>query len=396
MTVRILYFIVSLFLISCNSRQEKENPDVYYTCSMDPQVRENKPGTCPICKMPLTAVKKSQDEDNDQLHLSDQQVRLGHILVDTVKKHVFGSELFLTGTLVANQNKTVVISSRVMGRIEKLYFKNTGEDIHKGEPIYDIYSEEINLALKELKLAIEKKKTQINITIDIDRMISSARNKLVLFGLSESQINELEEAGNFTQLITIKSPDDGVITSIDITEGNYVMEGGSVLHLADYSSLWAEAQVFSEDMAKIKESMAARVFFPNNSKLNIEGKVIFTNPELNTTSKINLIRIEIVNEKNVLKPGMQINASVLYDEFATIALPTDAIILEEKGATVWLKTEKNKYKSVMVHTGIESNGYTQVLHGIEMGDIAVVSGNYLLQSEYTFKKGSSVMQGHQH
>ena len=361
----IVFFLFSLFQYGCVSKKEKENTDL-----------------------------GSEIVNEDELHLSDQQVQLGHILIDTVKEQSLGSELFLTGVLAPNQNKMVVASSRVMGRIEKLYFKNIGEEIHVEQAIYDIYSEDINLALRELKLAIEKKNVQQNTTIDIDKMISTARNKLMLYGLSELQINELQKTEKLPETITIKSSVEGIISSIDISEGAYVMEGGSVIHISDYESLWAEVEVFSEDIPKIKESMTAFIYFPDNLEPKVEGKVIFTNPELNASSKINIIRIEISNNKNKLKPGMQVNVSILFDKYTGTALPIDAIILEEKGATVWLQTGHNTYKSVMVHTGIESNGYSEVTHGLKKGDIVVVSGNYLLNSEYTFKKGSSTMKGH--
>lgn len=365
--VGIVFFLFSLFQIGCISKKEKENTDL-----------------------------GSKIVNEDELHLSDQQVQLGHILIDTVKEQSLGSELFLTGVLAPNQNKMVVASSRVMGRIEKLYFKNTGEEIHVGQAIYDIYSEDINLALRELKLATEKKNVQQNTIIDIDKMISSARNKLMLYGLSESQINELQKTEKLSETITIKSSVDGIVSSIDISEGAYVMEGGSIIHISDYESLWAEVEVFSEDIPKIKESMTAFIYFPDNTESKVEGEIIFSNPELNASSRINLIRVEISNKNNKLKPGMQVNASILFNKFAGIALPTDAIILEEKGAMVWLQTGHNTYKNVMVQTGVESNGYTQVLQGIQKGDVAVVSGNYLLQSEYTFKNGSSAMKGHTH
>ena len=103
-----------------------------------------------------------------------------------------------------------------------------------------------------------------------------------------------------------------------------------------------------------------------------------------------------MNDKHILKPGMQANVSILFDKFTTIALPTDAIILEEMGATVWLKTGHNKYKNVMVQIGSESKGYTQILHGLKARDVAVISGGYLLQSEYMFKNGTTSMKGHQH
>ncbi|MEO6730051.1 MAG: heavy metal-binding domain-containing protein, partial [Ferruginibacter sp.] len=87
----------------------------YYTCSMDPQVKEDKPGKCPICKMELTAVKKSSNQNTDEIQLSEQQIQLGNIHTDTINSSMLGDKIVLTATLNIDQMKTTSISARVMG-----------------------------------------------------------------------------------------------------------------------------------------------------------------------------------------------------------------------------------------------------------------------------------------
>jgi len=390
-----LIIITLLFLItSCNKKAEQTQEDVYYTCSMDPQVMESKPGKCPICKMPLTPVKKDHSEHGDGLHLSDQQVQLGHIKTETLTEHEMGDEILLTGVLTVDQNKASSISSRVMGRIEKLYFKNTGEKINGGEVVYEIYSEDLNLAAREYKLALDKKSSFKAESVDMDKIIQSAKNKLKLYGLSDNQINKISSADLTSDLFKITSTVSGVVSSVDIREGDYVMEGGSIYHVADYQSLWAEAQVFVDDLSKINEGMKATLFFPGIKGKKIEGKISFVNPQLGSGSQINLVRVEVANPDNMLKVGMQVDFSILLNTKTVVALPTDAILLDGKGASVWKKTGHNKFESVMVHTGLETNEYSQILHGLNKGDTIVVSGAYLLNSEYMFKKGANPMEGH--
>lgn len=336
---------------------------------------------------------ENHSEEKEGLHLSDQQVQLGHIETDTITEHPLGDELLLTGMLAPNQNKLTSVSSRVMGRIEKLYFKNSGEEIKEGQPIYDIYSEDLNLAAKELKLAIEKKKLLNAEGVDMERIIQSTRNKLSLYGLSQKQIQDIEN-NSFSNIVTIISSASGVITSTDVREGDYVMEGGSIYHMADLSSLWAEVQVYSDDLSKISENMLATVYIPNITGGKKEGRISFMNPELNPSSKINVVRIEFSNQEGELKPGMQINVSILLNKQTALALPTDAIIVDGKGASVWVQTGHNQFKSVMVETGIETNEYTEIKSGLKHGNVVVISGAYLLSSEYLFKNGTNPMDGH--
>lgn len=347
--------------------------------------------------------EQTQNEDHSQhvngLHLNDQQVQLGHIKTEALTEHEVGDEILLTGILAVDQNKTSSISSRVMGRIEKLYFKNTGEKISRGETVYEIYSEDLNLAARELKLLLDKKKSLRVETIDLDKIINSVKNKLRLYGLNDKQIEqigkeELNQGDIGSNLFKIYSPVNGVISSIDTKEGNYIMEGGSIYHVADYSNLWAEVQVFIDDLNKIKEKALATVYFPGVSGLKTSGQISFVNPELNNSSQVNIVRIVIPNNNNQLKVGMQVNVSILLNKKTTLALPTDAVIIDEKGSSVWIKKGHNQYQSIMVTTGMETNEYTQIVDGLNKGDTVVVSGAYLLSSEYLFKKGTNPMEGH--
>lgn len=390
--------LIFLFVSSCKSKNETPaNPDVYYTCAMDPQVVENKPGKCPICKMDLTPVKKKTGESKDALQLSEQQIQLGNIQTDTLINGAIGDRLVLTATLNFDQMKTTALSSRVMGRIEKLYYKNLGDYVKKGTPLYDIYSEDLNNAKQEYILAVDKQKAFTNETvIDFDRLIESARNKLLLWGLTETQITELQTSGKTTPTTTFYSTTTGYITQLNVREGDYVMEGGAVVNLADLSRLWAEAQVYTSQLADISSNNTATVQLPDFDGKEINGQIEFVNPEINPDTRINLIRVSIPNTDNQLKPGMPAYVIIKSPQRHSLTLPIDAVIRDGKGATVWIQTAKNTFKTAMVQTGLESNDRIEITSGLKAGDIVVVSGAYLLHSEYVFKKGADPMAGHNH
>lgn len=373
------------------------DPDTYYTCSMDPQVIEYKPGKCPICKMDLTPVRKKNGENKDELHLSEQQIQLGNIQTDTIHNGTIGDQLVLTATLNFDQRKTSSVSSRVMGRVEKLYYKNLGDYVKQGMPLYDIYSEDLNNAKQEYILALDKKKAFTSETaIDFDRLIQSAKNKLLLWGLNEGQIEELANTRRAAPTTTFYSTASGYITGLDIREGDYVMEGGTIVKLADLSTLWAEAQVYTSQMAEVKNNSIASVQFPDFDNKEIKGRIEFVNPEINPDTRINLIRVSIPNPGNRLKPGMPAYVLLKSPQRKTLTLPIDAVIRDGKGATVWIRTGKNTFKSVMVQTGLESHDQLEIKSGLKEGDVVVLTGAYLLHSEYVFRKGADPMAGHNH
>jgi Cu(I)/Ag(I) efflux system membrane fusion protein len=383
---------------SCkNKKKVPEDPDTYYTCSMDPQVVEYKPGKCPICKMDLTPVKKKNGESKDELQLSEQQIQLGNIQTDTIRNGTIGDQLVLTATLNFDQMKASSVSSRVMGRVEKLYYKNIGDYVKRGSPLYDLYSEELNNAKQEYILALDKKKVFINEpTIDFEQLLQSARNKLLLWGLSEVQVNELAATKKATPATTFYSIAGGYITQLDIREGDYIMEGGTIVKLAGMSTLWAEAQVYTSQLSEVNRNSIVTVQLPGFDGKEIKGRIEFVNPEINPDTRINLIRVSIPNPGNQLKPGMPAYVLLRSPQRQSLSLPINAVIRDGKGATVWVRTGKNTFKSAMVQTGLESDERIEIKSGLKEGDIVVLSGAYLLHSEYVFKKGADPMAGHNH
>jgi len=412
--------MMTFFLFACNNKKSKtsshEMADVetgakgmtnrdsmenmpgmdtglYYTCSMDPQVKEDKPGKCPICKMELTAVKKSSNQNADEIELSEQQIQLGNIHTDTINSSMMGDKIVLTATLNIDQMKTTSISARVMGRIEKLYFKNIGDYIKKGERLYDLYSEELNNSKQELVLALEQKSTLDNTIIDFDRLIQSAKFKLLLWGMSEAQIEEIVRTRKTSPRTTFYSNASGYITTLDVSEGDYTMEGSTVMQLADLSTVWAEAQVYASQLSQIDRTGIAEVQLPDIPGKKVTGKIAFVNPEINTDTRINLIRVSIPNPGNQLKPGMPAYVIVKNQQHNMLSLPIDAVIRDGKGATVWVQTEKNTFKNRMVEVGMETGDRIEIKSGLKEGDVIVITGAYLINSEYIFKNGADPMAG---
>ena len=397
-TVLLPLSLLLFVLQACDSgKKAPTDPNIYYTCSMDPQVVSDKPGICPICKMDLTPVTKKIGEKQDELELSDQQVQLGNIQMDTIKNGAINDELVLTATLNFDQSKVNVVSARVMGRVERLYHKNLGDYVQKGAPLFDLYSEELNNAKQEYLLALDKKKLFTeDIVIDFEQLIQSAKNKLLLWGMTEGQVKELVKAGKANPVTTFYSTDNGYITEMGVREGDYVMEGGSIVRLADLSGLWAEAQVYTSQLAEVNKNSMAIVRFPGFAEKEINGKIEFINPEINPDTRINLLRVAVPNPGNQLKPGMPAYVVLKSPQRNSLTLPVDAVIRDGKMASAWIRAGKNTFKPVMVQTGLESDNRIEIKSGLQEGDIVVLSGAYLLHSEYVFKKGTNPMAGHAH
>jgi membrane fusion protein, copper/silver efflux system len=391
----ILLFV--MFLPSCEEKKVEKDNHSYYTCSMHPQVVSHSPGKCPICGMALIRlIKEPVKKNKDDIQLSDQQIELGNIQVDTLQKANIGNEVEYTGTLNLNASRMASVSARVMGRIEKLYVKSTGDYVAKGSPLYELYSEELNNVKQEYIAALERKSLfKGQSLVDFDELIENTRAKLALWGMTNSQIKALKTSSHAPLTTTFYSTESGYVTSLDVVEGGYVMDGGTIIQLADLSTLWAEIQVHTTQLYQIPKGAMATIIIQGSDK-QVNSRIEFANPEIAPETRINVLRILVPNRENHFKPGTSVLVRVRNANRRALSLPSDAIIRDANGATVWLQTEKNKFTSRMVETGFESDGITEIVSGLREGDVVVIRGAYLVHSEYVFKHGADPMVGHNH
>lgn len=390
--------LVIQFLFSCKqpatkSAQSFAKTDVYYTCSMHPQVKEDHPGKCPICGMELIAVPKTSMKANNEMRLNAEQIRLGNIQVDTIRSGSIGDRMVLTGTLNFNGQKLSSVSTRVAGRIEKLYVKKTGDYIHKGEALYDLYSEPLNNAKQEYITALQEQTSIGNSLINYGAVVEGAKGKLILWGMTGEQIAQLSTDKKLSASTTFFSPDNGYVTALNIQEGSYAMEGAPVLQLADLSTLWAEAQVYTTQLSSLDQNSQVTVQIPDLGNKSIRGTIAFENPEIDPDTRINLVRITIPNPNNQLHPGMPVYIIASSRQHHSITLPADAVLTDSKGSTVWVQTKPGVYSVRMIETGITDGNSVEIKSGLEAGDIVVTNGAYLINSEYIFENGTGAMEG---
>lgn len=392
---RYLIIIASLLFViaSCKDKTTTTiNKDEYYTCSMHPQIMQDRPGNCPICHMELIVAKRTNTAA-DEILLNDEQIRLGNIQTDTIRNGMIGDKVILTATLSTDETKVNSINARIMGRIDRLYFKNMGDYVPKGAHLYDLYSEELNNAKQEYIVAVEKQQSLDNSIIDFNRLVQSAKTKLLLWGMSEVQVNELTKSKKASPLTSFYSNESGYITELPVMEGQYVSEGSTIIKLAGLSSLWAEAQVYTSQLSAIDMNGTAVVQFPDIPGKEWNGKIEFANPEIVSGSRLNLVRVSIPNPGGLLKPGMPAYVSIKSKELNILTLPSDAVLRDGKMNIVWVQSGKYSYKMKIVQTGLENDDRLEIKSGLQNGDVVVTRGAYLLNSEFVFKKGGNTMAG---
>ena len=400
--IGLLSFIVLITVLftACTQKPKvtvaKTSNTVYYTCSMHPHIHEDHPGNCPICGMKLIKVEitgSNMDMAANKIRLTTAQIQLAAIQTDTVREENVGLEKTLTGTVTTDENKAEALSARIAGRVQQLFVRTTGEKIAIGQPVYSIYSEDLQEAEKEYLLAKQQQKILHNPDVDYGQLISAAENKLQLWDLSAAQIRNIATSGKVSATTTVLSKIGGTVSEISVHEGDYVTEGMTILKTQALNSLWVEAQLYAGETDSYKENNQVSVSFPDLGGQAINGKVEFVNPELSEASKVDLIRISIPNPHGLIRPGMLAYISIAGSNSRALVVPASAVLTDGMGRLVWIKNSDGSFSSRMIKAGNGNQNYVPVLSGLNAGDIVVTNGAYLLNSEAIFKNGNDNMAG---
>lgn len=398
-------FFLALLLVACDAQHAgHDHVDSTtttqavadkYTCPMHPQITQDAPGTCPICGMDLVKVSSVSNGEN-ALMLTDAQMKLANITTGSVSRRSIGQTAIINGTLTVDQEKTEVISSRVGGRIEKLFIRETGVPVKKGQPLYQLYSEALLTLQQEYLLAKEQYELLGKTESRYRSFLEAAKRKLVLYGLTGNQIAGLGGSRSLQPRITFLSPASGIVTDIPAAEGAYVDEGENLYRIDDIRSLWVEAELYPHEVNLVEPGDTITVRVSGVGLAPVLAKVTFLSPEVRGNSQIVVMRAEIPNTAGTLRPGQQAQVFLTHAARTALALPGDAVIRDERGAHVYVQSGHNTFNPRMVRTGQEGFDYVEITEGLQEGDTVAMSGAYLLYSELILKRGSDPMAGHAH
>lgn len=218
--------------------------------------------------------------------------------------------------------------------------------------------------------------------------VDAGRRKLLLQGITPSQLAKIERIGKVDPYITFYSPISGVVNELGVTEGQYIAEGYQIAQVTELNTIWIEAQVYVNEVNKLAGVRKVLVSFESFPNKHYPATLVFDNPTLEDNTKINLVRFRMDNAGLNIKPGMQATVHLKKQYGSGVTVPKTALIVGNL-KYVWVKIAPNIYQRRMVYTGTEGQGEVSILSGINAGDQVVVTGGYLLSSELALRQGGS-------
>lgn len=332
------------------------------------------------------------DKHSNMLIISAKDRLLANIKSEKALVKTISEITTLVGKTAIDEQKIEVVTARTKGRVDELFVKNSGDYIFQGQAIYSIYSEELLADENDYLQAIEQYNNAIAQKEIAQQLMEAARKKLLLWSLTEVQIKEIERSKKVSSLIKFYSPYSGYIIDLPVREGEYVEVGSPILKIADLSSLWIETQVYSDEVKYLNQNLSLAVEFETYPNEMYKGQIVFDNPSLEENQKVNLVRVQVANNNNKLKPGMMAYIYMKRNEKIALVIPKSALLFEAT-TSVWVEDVDGMFEQRMVTTGIENKKEIEILSGIKTGEKVVISGAYFLKSESVIRKGGSDMGG---
>lgn len=288
-----------------------------WTCSMHPQIQLPKPGKCPICFMDLIPVETGGGGELDpaQIRMSETAVQLANIQTTPVVRGYAERSIRLVGKLDYDETRVSYITAWVPGRLDKLFVDYTGATVSKGDHMVHMYSPELVAAQEEL-LQAKKAVTALDkagstvLRSTANETLTSAREKLRLYGLSDKQIGDIEERNGPSEHLTITAPASGVVVHKDAKEGMYVATGTRIYTIADLNRLWVMLEAYESDLPWLRYGQHltfSSASFPGES---FDAVISFIDPVVNPRTRTVNVRAVVDNSAQRLKPEMFVSAEV--------------------------------------------------------------------------------------
>ncbi len=394
------YFLILKQHGKMDSHGQKE----VYTCSMHPQIRNDKPGNCPICGMKLikieTHIQEMDSTLSENLLKPTDNFIVGDFQTTTPKDTSIGTEINLPGIVQYDPNASVNIAARVSGRIEKMYVHYKYQRVNKGQKLFDIYSPE---------LLTEQQNYIYLMTNDAENesLIAASRQKLMLYGITDAQLKLLKETKKTNPVISIYSPAYGIIQStekmgafgangsgmqnavsgtdiLNIKEGDYIQKGVVVFKLSNTDKVWAVFNVLQGYSSLIKLNQTIVISTELNTSEPVYAKINFIETQLNQSDNSLRTRVYLNNSKLKLPVGLRLQGNIRTNPVKALWLPKQAMVSIGTKKMVFTRLD-NGFKAREVKTGIEINDFIQILNGISKYDTIAANAQYLIDSESFIK-----------
>ncbi|WP_158542398.1 efflux RND transporter periplasmic adaptor subunit [Lujinxingia litoralis] len=384
------------------SEQGAQDEAQEYVCPMHPQVRQDGPGTCPICFMDLVpSGSDGGDSDIPSVRLSEGSRRLAQVANANVEAGALVDTFEVFGKIEVSEKSEVDLSAWVGGRIERLYVNARGEEVKRGQRIARIYSPQLLTAQQTLLQARRNlEAAQASGSVPRERAaqasFAAVREELRLLGMGARQIDAVLSEGSARKTVDVFATASGTVRERLVSVGDYVTTGEPLVSLAALDTVWAQLEIFEQDISRVSVGQPANVRIPALGDHIVEARVDFLAPEIEPERRVMLARVALPNDEGRLRPGMYLSAELerrVGDEHL-LSIPREAVLWTGSRSMVYrwdTSLEPPAYVPERIEIGERLGDRVIVRDGLKAGDVVAARGAFRIDASLQIKGGPSMM-----
>jgi len=377
--------------------KKAERKVLYWVDPMHPAYKSDKPGIAPDCGMKLEpvydeatpAAQAAEPQPPGTIQISAERQQMIGVKYATAEYTAVGETLRAVGKIAIDETRVVRVHPKVEGWIEHVSVDFMGAPVKKGDPLLTVYSPEMLASEKEYLLALKAR----DVMQDGDSIVAASRKRLQLWDLSDAQIEELEQTKKPIQSITIYSPASGVITSRNSFASQRITPETELYAITDLSRVWVMADLFENDIPKIRMGQTALVKMPYAAGGDFAARVDHVLPQVDPQTRTTKVRLEVANAAMKLRPDMFVDVEFTVGGARQLTVPVDAVLNAGSRQTVFVDRGNGYLEPRAVETADQVADRIIITRGLKEGERIVTSANFLIDSESQLKAAATGMSG---
>ena len=329
--------------------------------------------------------------DGKTIKVSLDRVQRSGVRTEAAEARVLVRPVRAVGTVAVDERRATVVTMRSDGYVEDLFVNTTGQIVRAGQPLFRVYSPDIQLAIADLLAARSWSGTA---NTGMGKSLEGAMQRLRNLGVPESRIREIRDGGSNPRTLEWLAPATGTVMVKNIVNGQRVAAGNEIYRIVDLSNVWVIAEVAEGDLAEIKLGDRATVTFRAYRNQPVEGTVTFIYPEVKTETRTVRVRIEVANPDARLKPDMYADVMFHADGKAAVtSVPASAIIDNGKQQIVLVAKGEGRFEPRPVKLGRRGDGYVEIVEGLKAGEEIVTTATFLIDAESNLQTALKTFTG---
>jgi Cu(I)/Ag(I) efflux system membrane fusion protein len=337
------------------------------------------PDTSPVPKkdsmgMDYIPVYEGEDSDDGSVKLSPGKIQRSGAKSEPVVRRSVRAIIRAPGTVQEDERRVSVVALRFEGFVDSVANVTTGDHVHKGEPLMNVYSPALSSAAAEYLSAINAGAT--------GKELKGARRRLENLATPDPAIKELERTREISLSIPWLAPQDGEIVERNAVNGMRAGPGDVLFRIADHRVVWVLIDIAERDLGQVAAGAKVTIKPRGLGGQTFTGTVALIYPHLNAQTRTARIRVELPNPDEVLRPQMYVDADIETGTPAPVpAVPESAVLDDGTRQVVLVDKGEGRFEPRQVKLGRRGGGYIEITDGVREGEAVVTSANFLIDAE---------------